>query len=56
MPARPAPSGVKVLSVEDKGEYTLERFEFFNGVDMTVPQTAAPSELVADSDRIALPV
>lgn len=37
MPARPSPSQVKVLSVEDKGEYTLERFEFFNGVDMKVP-------------------
>ncbi|MCE9603517.1 MAG: hypothetical protein K8U03_01290 [Planctomycetia bacterium] len=37
MPARPDPSGVKILSVEDRGEFALERFEFFNGVDMTVP-------------------
>lgn len=37
MPARPDPAKVKVLSREDKGDYTLERFEFFNGVDMTVP-------------------
>jgi hypothetical protein len=25
------------LSVEDRGAYTLERFEFNNGVDMVVP-------------------
>lgn len=37
MPKRPDPSTVKVLSREDHGTYTLERFEFFNGVDMTVP-------------------
>lgn len=37
MPERPAASKVKVLSVEDRGSYTLERFEFHNGVDMTVP-------------------
>ncbi len=37
MPARPNPAKVKVLSREDKGEFILERFEFFNGVDMTVP-------------------
>lgn len=37
LPARPDPAKVKVLSREDKGEFTLERFEFFNGVDMTVP-------------------
>jgi dienelactone hydrolase len=37
MPARPDPAKVKILSREDKGEFTLERFEFFNGVDMTVP-------------------
>lgn len=37
MPARPDPARVKVLSREDKGEFILERFEFFNGVDMTVP-------------------
>ncbi len=37
MPKRPAASKVKVLSVEDRGSYTLERFEFHNGVDMIVP-------------------
>jgi dienelactone hydrolase len=37
MPARPDPAKVKVVSREDKGEYWLERFEFFNGVDMNVP-------------------
>jgi dienelactone hydrolase len=37
MPKRPDPAQVKVLSREDKGEFILERFEFFNGVDMTVP-------------------
>jgi dienelactone hydrolase len=37
MPPRPDPAHVKVLSREDRGEYVLERFEFFNGVDMTVP-------------------
>lgn len=37
LPPRPDPSAVKVLSREDRGEFVLERFEFFNGVDMTVP-------------------
>ena len=37
MPPRPDPARVKVLSREDKGSFILERFEFFNGVDMTVP-------------------
>lgn len=37
MPPRPDPAKVKVLSREDKGTFVLERFEFFNGVDMTVP-------------------
>src|SRR4051812_27327814 len=36
LPPRPAPAGVKVLSTEDRGDYTLERFEFHNGVDMVV--------------------
>ena len=34
LPARPDPAAVKVLSKEDCGDYTLEHFEFFNGVDM----------------------
>jgi dienelactone hydrolase len=36
MPPRPDPRKVKVLSREDQGDYTLERFEFHNGVDMVV--------------------
>jgi len=36
MPARPDPSKVKVVSKEDRDDYTLERFEFYNDVDMTV--------------------
>jgi dienelactone hydrolase len=37
MPPRPDPRKVRVTSREDKGTYILERFEFDNGVDMTVP-------------------
>lgn len=37
MPPRPPADKVKVLSVEDCGTYTLERFTFHNGVDMDVP-------------------
>jgi cephalosporin-C deacetylase-like acetyl esterase len=37
MPPRPDPRKVKVLSKEEHDDYTLERFEFHNGVDMTVP-------------------
>jgi dienelactone hydrolase len=37
MPPRPSPEKVRVVSVEDKGPYTLERIEFHNGVDMMVP-------------------
>jgi dienelactone hydrolase len=37
MPPRPDPTKVRVLSKEDKGDYTLERFEFHNGADMVVP-------------------
>jgi dienelactone hydrolase len=37
LPPRPPAKRVKVLSVEDCGTYTLERFEFHNGVDMVVP-------------------
>lgn len=36
MPPRPDPKLVKVTAKEDMGDYSLERFEFFNGVDMTV--------------------
>lgn len=37
MPPRPDPSKVEVLSREDHDGYTLERFQFHNGVDMVVP-------------------
>ncbi|MBI3465657.1 MAG: acetylxylan esterase [Planctomycetes bacterium] len=37
MPVRPDPAKVEVISKEDKGAYTLERFQFHNGVDMVVP-------------------
>jgi len=37
LPPRPNPQEVKIVSREDKGDYTLERFEFYNGVDMVVP-------------------
>lgn len=37
LPPRPDPAKVKVLSKEDHEDYTLERFEFHNGVDMVVP-------------------
>jgi dienelactone hydrolase len=37
LPARPNPGKIKVLSREELDGYTLERFEFHNGVDMVVP-------------------
>lgn len=37
MPSRPDPAKVRIVSSEDKGTYTEERFEFYNGVDMMVP-------------------
>jgi dienelactone hydrolase len=37
MPQRPDPMRVKILSREKCDGYTLERFEFHNGVDMRVP-------------------
>jgi len=36
MPPRPDPAKVKVVSREDVGDYTRERIEFHNGVDMVV--------------------
>ncbi len=46
MPRRPDPAKVKILSREDRGAFVLERFEFFNGVDMTVPGILAiPKQL-----------
>jgi len=37
MPKRPSVEQVKILSREEKEGFTLERFEFHNGVDMVVP-------------------
>jgi hypothetical protein len=37
MPPRPDPRKVKVISKEEHDDYTLERIEFHNGVDMVVP-------------------
>ena len=37
LPPRPDPRKVRVVSREDRGDYILERIEFENGVDMTVP-------------------
>jgi dienelactone hydrolase len=37
LPSRPDPRKVKVVSKEEYDDYTLERFEFSNGVDMVVP-------------------
>ncbi len=37
MPLRPDPRKVKVVAREDHDAFTLERFEFHNGVDMVVP-------------------
>ena len=41
MPPRPNPQKVKVISREDRGTFTLEHFEFHNGVDMVVPGVLA---------------
>jgi len=37
LPSRPDAKGVKVTAREKRDGYTLERFEFHNGVDMRVP-------------------
>jgi dienelactone hydrolase len=37
LPPRPSPEKVKVLSRQEFDRFTLERFEFHNGVDMVVP-------------------
>ena len=37
IPSRPASPKVQVLSHEDRGTYTLEKFEFNNGAGATVP-------------------
>lgn len=37
LPERPASPDVKILSREDKGSYTVEKFEFDNGAGASVP-------------------
>ena len=37
LPPRPGPEKVVVLSKDEQAEFTLERIEFHNGVDMVVP-------------------
>ncbi len=37
MPPRPSPSAVKIVSVDRKNGYRIEKFEFHNGVDSVVP-------------------
>jgi hypothetical protein len=37
LPPRPDPAAVEVVSREQHDGYTLERFQFHNGVDMMVP-------------------
>ena len=37
IPAIPKKGTAKITKKEDKGEYIQETFEFFNGVDATVP-------------------
>jgi dienelactone hydrolase len=37
LPARPDPARVRVVSREDRGEFTLEKIEFHNGADAIVP-------------------
>jgi dienelactone hydrolase len=37
LPPRPSPLDVKTLAKEDHDGYTLERFQFYNGVDSAVP-------------------
>jgi len=36
LPLRPDPRKVRVLTTENRGDHTLEHFEFHNGVDMVV--------------------
>jgi dienelactone hydrolase len=37
LPARPDPRKVRVVSTEDRGEFTLQKIEFHNGADALVP-------------------
>ena len=52
----PAQAFAKMISVDDAfTRWFVERAKAVHGVDMTVLPTAAPSELIADSERVALP-
>jgi dienelactone hydrolase len=46
MPARPSPSGVRIVSVDRKDGYRIEKFTFHNGVDSEVPGYIAIPENV----------
>jgi dienelactone hydrolase len=37
LPARPDPSKVRIVSTEERSEFTLEKIEFHNGADAIVP-------------------
>ena len=37
LPPRPDPAKVRVVSTEDRGEFTLDKIEFHNGADALVP-------------------
>ena len=41
LPPRPDPGKVRVVSTDDRGTFTLERFVFHNGADMEVPGVLA---------------
>jgi hypothetical protein len=52
----PARSFGQMVSARDAfTTWFLERVKSLHGVDLTVPMTGAPSELVVDSDRAAVP-
>jgi uncharacterized protein DUF6176 len=52
----PGQAFAKMVSADDAfTKWFLDRAKAVHGVDMTVPPTAPPSELVADSDRVAVP-
>jgi hypothetical protein len=52
----PAQAFAKMISVDDAfTRWFVERAKAVHGVDMTVLPSAAPSELIADSERVALP-
>ena len=53
----PARSFGQMVSTTDAfTTWFLERVKAVHGVDLTMPMTGAPSELVVDSDQAAVPV